>query len=408
MRILYVVHQFFPKHYTGSERVVLNLCRQMNKKGHHTTVLTYGITETEGFDCEVDNFWIKKYTYKNIPVISIRHKEIPADVGFAVFDPETEAVINKVIEDKFDIIHIVHPMRLGSILKLARNKNIPVVLTLTDFWLMCPRGIAITVKGDLCSSPECGNKCIADCFGEAWKDKIIQRLNDSNNFFNDVHYCASPTYFLANLLRNAFGRDIDVVKHGIDYTDIYPNRNLKQNQNEITFGYVGTVLPHKGVQIAIKAIRLVKNKNIKFKIYGNHFQEEEYYNSLKRLANGDNRVEFLGEFEEGELPHLMKEMDCMIVPSIWWENSPLTVLTSLAFKVPVITINIGGGSELVKNGINGFNFEIGNPESLADIINKMAENPSILNKIRSNIIRPPRLEEEAFEYDKIYKKCLGS
>jgi glycosyltransferase involved in cell wall biosynthesis len=408
MRILYVIHQFFPKHYTGSERVVLNLCRQMNKKGHYTTVLTYGITETDGFDCEEGNFWIKRYNYKNIPVVSIRHKNIPEDIGFTIFDSDTEGVIYEVIKDEFDIIHIVHPMRLGSILKLAKTKNIPVVLTLTDFWLMCPRGIAVTAKGELCSSSECGIKCISDCFGEAWSEKIMQRFDDSNEFFKYAKFCISPTYFLANLLEKAFGRNIDVVRHGIDYNDISPHQDLKQNKTEITFGYVGTVLPHKGVHIAIKAFSLVKSKHIKFKVYGNHFQEKEYYERLKELSKKDDRVELLGEFKEEELSHLMKEMDCMIVPSIWWENSPLTVLTSLAFKVPVITINLGGGEELVKNGINGFNFEIGNPESLADIINKIAENPNVLDEIRSNIIRPPRVEEEAFEYDEIYQKCLGS
>jgi glycosyltransferase involved in cell wall biosynthesis len=71
--------------------------------------------------------------------------------------------------------------------------------------------------------------------------------------------------------------------------------------------------------------------------------------------------------------------------------------------VPVITIDVGGAAELVNNDVNGFNFEIGDPNSLAHILEKIAKNPGILNNIKNNIIRPRRVEEEAFDYEKIYE-----
>ncbi len=118
-------------------------------------------------------------------------------------------------------------------------------------------------------------------------------------------------------------------------------------------------------------------------------------------------MQFLGEYRDEDLSGIISGIDCMLVPSIWWENSPLTVLTSLAYKVPVITINIGGAAELVRDGINGFTFEIGNPKDLAEKMMPIASDPSILDKIKRNIIRPPRVEEEAFVYEGIYRSLIS-
>jgi glycosyltransferase involved in cell wall biosynthesis len=136
MHILLAVHQFFPNHYTGTERLVLNISKQMQRVGHCVTVLTYGITDVGGF-ADSGQFLIKKYQYQGIPVISIRHKKITDLVSFTIIDNDMVTFLDTLLsEEKYDIIHVCHPMRVGSIIRSAENKNIPVILTLTDFWLM--------------------------------------------------------------------------------------------------------------------------------------------------------------------------------------------------------------------------------------------------------------------------------
>lgn len=408
MKILYVVHQFFPKHYTGTERFVLNVSKQMQKMGHEVKVLTYAIIENDGFKKQ-GFYMVKEYEYQGVPVISIRHEAIPEMVSFSVNDNTMEPLLERILSaEKFDVVHVAHPMRLGSIVKVAKEKNIPVVLTLTDFWLMCPRGIAVLPNSELCSSPEMGTKCIKKCFGDLWNDRIIQRFNDSKEIFNKVDICVSPTLFLAGVIKDAFDKDITVIRHGIDYCDIVPVKWPKNGKKEIVFGYIGTILPHKGVHLIIQAVKMIKNGNVKVKIYGNYFGEADYYEGLKKIADGDPRIEFLGEYKDEEMPAIMDGVDCMIAPSTWWENSPLTVLTSFAYRVPVITINVGGAAELVKNDLNGFNFEIGNSKDLMEKMKKIADSPDTLIRLKDNIVRPPRNEEEAFEYEKIYLKLVSS
>ena len=73
MNILFTVHQFFPNHYTGTERLVLNLCKQMQRMGHRVKVLTYAVSENEGFS-ERCGVLIREYQYQGVPVIAVRHK----------------------------------------------------------------------------------------------------------------------------------------------------------------------------------------------------------------------------------------------------------------------------------------------------------------------------------------------
>lgn len=405
MRILYVVHQFFPDHYTGTERFTLNLAKQMQNFGHYVKVLTYG-ENSPGF-MRKKNFLMKEYSIQNISVISVMYASAPNDLSMAIYNYKMKSLLNEILSNgHFDLIHICHPMYLGLINRVANEKGIPVVLTLTDFWLMCPRAIAVTRNGELCNGPHTGKKCLKECLEPTQESWIKQRLNDAKETLEGSDLIAAPTKFLANSIKKEFGEEVNVVRHGIDYRDIQPNKKLSNNESRIVFGYIGTVIPHKGIHIVVEAARLVANKNIIIKIYGNYFTEVDYYNKLRKVAKDDSRIEFLGEYKDEELTSIMSNVDCVLCPSTWWENSPLTVLTSLAYKIPVITIDVGGAAELVQDGINGFNFKIGDAKSLASILEKIANNPSILNDIKTNIIRPRRVEEEAFEYERIYKKLI--
>lgn len=406
MRILFVVHQFFPKHYTGTERLVLNLSKQMQRMGYYVKVLTYGITEDEGFR-QVGNFLIKEYEFQGVPVISIRHKIIPQDVSFTIFDKNIEKILGKICSnEKFDIIHVFHPMRVGSIIRVAKHINIPIVLTLTDFWLMCPRGIAVTPKGELCHTPENGLKCVRECYGNLWRSKIIQRYNDANDAFQTVDCVVFTTNFLKQIYElNNFSTHAKLIRFGKDYRNVRHNMREYSENSEITLGFLSTLMPHKGAHVLLEAYNKANMENIRLKIYGDYFGEKDYYNRLKKMVKNKN-VEFCGKYHYEEMPDILDELDMVVVPSIWWENTPLVLLRALAHNVPSIVSNLGGLTEVVKDGENGFTFEAGSAESLAEVLRKIGENPSILNELKTKIHHPPRIEEEAFEYEKIYLSLI--
>lgn len=406
MKILFAVHQFFPKHYTGTERLVLNLSKQMQRMGHYVKVLTYGITETEGFTLDKD-FLIKKYMFQGVPVISVRHKIIPEDVSFTIFDPAMEEIFEKILfDEEFDIVHICHSMRVGSFIRVAIHSNIPIVLTLTDFWLMCPKGIAVTQKGELCNTNENGIKCIEECYGDLWKDKLFQRSKEVNEVFQAVNCVVSATNFLKYIFKtNNFSSNIKLIRFGKDYTNVRRNLREYSEKSEIILGFLSTLLPHKGAHVLLEAFNKANMENIRIKIYGDYFGEIDYYEALKKMVK-NNKVEFCGEYKYEDMPDILDEIDVLVVPSIWWENSPLILLRALAHNVPAIVSDLGGMTEIIKDGENGFGFEASSAASLANVLRKISENPTILNEMKNKIRHPPRIEEEAFEYEMIYSSLI--
>ena len=78
MNILYVVNDFFPLFYGGVERYVLNITKQMQRMGHGVKVLTYGMDGKDSGYCRMGDILVKQYIYENVPVISVRHMEIPS------------------------------------------------------------------------------------------------------------------------------------------------------------------------------------------------------------------------------------------------------------------------------------------------------------------------------------------
>lgn len=409
MKILYLVHDFFPQFHGGTERYVLNLAKQMQRMGHSTSVLTYGLKDsTESFTVQRGGALCKTYSYEGIPVISIRHRKIPEDIGLLIEDDEMEITIEAIVrEKKFDIIHIAHPLRMGSCYKVAKRLGIPVVLTLTDFWLLCPRGRFYKPDYSLCNSSDDGKKCRGECgLGES----TLKRYNDAKRLFETVDVLISPSQFLIEIFRaNRWKRQIYHVRHGVDYKYVRPRERARNNPENITFGYAGLVSRFKGVDLLVKSFSAVKSPHIFLNLYGNLIEWEiNFCSELNLLIEKDDRVRLMGKYSHDELPRIMSEIDVLVVPSTTLESYGLVVVEGLAYNVPVIASNIVGSAyEYIRHGENGMVFSIHNPLELVDIIKKISEQPAFVEALKSHISPPPRLEEEAFTVEKIYKTLVN-
>lgn len=415
MKILFTVHQFFPNHYTGTERLVLNLCKQMQRMGHRVKVLTYAVTENEGF-VERCGVLVKEYQYQGVPVIAVRHKTIPNLVNFSIFDDQLTKIMDDILAgESFNVIHSCHLMRIGEIVRSAQKRKIPVILTLTDFWLMCPRGIAITQGGVLCDGSNDGVRCTRDCYGgEFWNDVISERFGQATAVFDYAAGVVSATHFLKMMFENkGYSRGIHIIRFGKDYKNIRKNTRNYSKESQITIGYLSSLSPHKGAHLLLEAFMQVNPKNIRIKVYGDTSSDGEYFTILKKISRGHPNIEFCGKYDYEDMAEILDSVDIIAVPSLWWENSPLVLLRSLAHNVPAIVSDLGGLTEIIRDGSNGFTFSVGYSDSLADnskhlseIIAKISENPEILNHLKTNIQAPPRIEEEAFEYETLYLQVL--
>jgi len=400
MRLLYLVHQFFPKHYTGTERFTLDLARQMQRMGHFPTVVTYDCdAERDGFETLSGDVLARRYSYGTIPVVALK-RVTPLNVS-DIFQPALEKAFGK-LELRYDLVHVCHPMWLSSIARISKNAGLPVVMTLTDCWLLCPRAL-LDGAYRLCSGPEGGNKCISQCgFGVEMKS----RYGDAKELFDMADEVAAASRFLSTLFkRNGWNRTIQLVPHSIDYANV--RRIGTPESGKVTFCFIGSVAPHKGVHVLIQALRKVPHRNIRLKIYGSDYGQGDYFKALLALAQGDDRIQFLDPFNIEMLPEIMRDISVMVIPSTYYENYPLVMLIALAYKVPPVVSRIGGMLEIIKQGYNGFVFDVGDAEDLASIIAQIAGEPEILETLRKNIVTPRRTEEESLDYENIYMRLAS-
>jgi len=400
MRILYLVHQFFPRYYMGTERFTLDLAEQMQKMGHSPLIVTYERDiGQEGFTPLNDDVLVKTYTYRTIPVISLR--ETTASGTYGILNDRIAHAFDK-LEVNCDIVHICHPMWLSSIAKTYKSRNIPVVLTLTDSWLLCP-SFLIDRGYRLCNGPDSGRWCITNCGFDA---KITARYGDSLSLLGMADSVITSSNFTASLFReNGWNGEIQVVRHSINYRYVMPTENF--DPANMTFGFIGSLSWHKGAHVLVKAFRKTSSQNIRLKVYGSRTEEWDYYKELLALAQRDDRIQFLDPFGMEALPDIMSRISTIVVPSVYYDNYPLVTLIGLAYRVPVIASKIGGVPEIVEHGVSGFLFDAGRSDELAEIIENVAREPRIIENMRDNIVTPRRTEEEALDYERIYMKLAS-
>ncbi len=404
MKIIYLVHQFYPEYYTGTEKFVYKISSMMQKAGHNVKVITYSFQRNSFFNRSMGDTLYREFTYKGIPVTAIRHRKIPENINITLGDEGISPMAERMMSrEKPDIVHAGHSMRVNEFISASHRLDIPYIITLTDFWLICPKVNFINSRSDLCAGPEGGEVCAKSC-PELPRDLLLKRCAFAKDILFDAKRVISPSRFLSGLFKKELGSlDVTVVKHGISYNRIKRNNRTYKKGDKLVFCYAGSLNDHKGIHVLIDAFKMTKSSNIILKIFGSG-PNPLYVNRLFDMARKDKRIEFCGVYSEDDIGDIFSSVDVMIVPSLWYENYPLVLHEALACNTPVVASNQGGMAERIKDGVNGFTFEIGDAESLRAVFERIITNPEILNHLKANIESSliPTIEQEAVTYLRIY------
>ncbi len=422
MHILKIIHGYPTNYNAGSEVYSQSICNELSKY-HQVSVFTR-----------------KENPYS--PDFAIRHKSENANLNFYfVNNPQgKDGYRHRLLDSNFakliseikpDIAHIGHLNHLSTGLVEELNKQkIPIVFTLHDFWLMCPRGQFLTRSignennFQLCSGQH-DTKCATDCYRvyfsgseaeeandiECWSSWIHKRMAETKSLIHKIDLFIAPS----NYLRNRFIVDFGVPESKIVYLDYgFPLEYLTQTEKskektQFTFGYIGTLIPSKGVNQLIEAFKQIEEP-ASLKIFGR--ENGQSTNALKGLAaNSFNTIEFAGEYINHNLANdVFSNVDCIVVPSIWAENSPLVIHEAQACKVPVITADFGGMREYVQHQVNGLLFEHRHVNSLKEQMRFAIANPKLLKQFgdRGYLHSPdgavPNIHDHCKELEKIYNR----
>ena len=305
-----------------------------------------------------------------------------------------------------DVVHIGHLNHLStSLVFKAKERQIPVVFTLHDYWLMCPRGqfIQMYPKNPLDVWAVCDGqddrKCAVRCYvryfsgdeeeyetdANYWTGWVNRRMAHVREVCGAVDMFLAPSRYLMRRFRDEFGipeRKLTYLDYGF-HRKRMEGRSRKQGE-PFTFGYIGTHIPAKGVNHLIDSFGKVSGSP-RLRIWGRDRGVETA--GLRALAqrlpgSGGSRIEWMGEYRNQDIvTDVFNRCDVIVVPSIWAENSPLVIHEALQARVPVITAEYGGMAEYVHHERNGLLFAHRDPGSLAQQMQRLADDPQLARKL---------------------------
>jgi glycosyltransferase involved in cell wall biosynthesis len=463
VKILIPVHFFLPDHSAGTEVYTYNLARALVARGHEVRIFcsekvlsrrSYSMFEREvgGLTCHV-------------MVNNLDHEEFAETFA----NPRAEGAFQRVLRSfKPDVVHVQHLMLLSlGIPRLARRSGARVVMTLNDFWLYCVRfGQLLLPNGNLCDGPNLKDceSCLQDfTFSQGKPEKAVirmlqvtrelsgvdlaplvywaqdrsrllrkrksktssksakagaetnltdeleHRIRKVKMLVEQVDLFLSPSNTVAERVIN-WGiprTKVKVSRYGIDTTPFENALPGERPDDKVTFGFIGTLAPHKGVHILVDAMKRMPRDGCRLLIFGSDTYFRDYGSMLRELSEGLD-ITFCGEMDRERIGQAFAAIDCLVMPSLWLENSPVVIQESFAAGVPVIASGQGGMAELIEDGRSGRLFPAGDVEALAGHMKSVLQNPTTLRTWSVSMDPPRSIEDDAAGIEEYYNQLIAN
>lgn len=450
MRILQVAHAYLPGSSGGTEVHVHLLSRELRTR--HEVAIFHRVhdpsrTENALVEAELDG----------VPVYRVVNNfSWSPSAEYEFYNPGLEGAFAGVLEAfRPDVVHFHHLAGgLSTTLPgLARQRGLPTALTLHDYWYMCHRSTLWTSAGLLCPGPEGGLRC-AQCWmddhyppvGTAaqrvrelglrealrrlpgyLQDRLVpdggvslRSYHTTRLMVRDAYLrrllesfdaLVSPSQFLRGRFA-AWGADARRIAHipnGVDpdkFGALRPDLPLGERLQAV---YVGALAPHKGPDVLVRAFDGLTDCPVDLHVYGGPGPTAELRAYARRLAEGarNPHVAFRGTFPNDRIGEVLSGADLVVVPSVWYENCPMTVLEALYARRPVLASGIGGMAELVREGETGFTFRAGDAPHLAERLRELAGDRSLLQSVHERMARPSTIAETAGRLEALYRAISG-
>lgn len=406
MRILLVNYRYFIS--GGPEKYMFNIKKMLEDNGHE--VIPFSIHSNKNVDTEYSKYFVEPIGSRDATYFE-ECKKTPKVIWQmltrSIYSVEVEKAIQKEIaEVKPDLVYIIHFVNKlsPSVIRGAKKMGMPVVLRLSDYFLLCPRFDFMYEK-----------KPCEECLHKGYRTCIQRRCVKGSLFASAVRVLSMKIHTLLNIYKNvdAFITPSEflknkLVENGFDSGKINCIPTFTASKSEVgepqigEYGlYFGRITEEKGVETVVRAFESLPDYHVK--IMGDDTTEEAKrlmrYTEEKNLKN----IEFVG-FKSGvELEEIIKGARYTLIPSIWYDNLPNTALESFQYSKPVIASNIGSLPELVIDGVNGFLFEAGNTDDLREKVLQVSDDKTVA---KMGAASRARLEEQ-FAPKTHYEALMG-
>lgn len=445
VKITIAFAHFPPRYIGGTEKMTKRFAEAYLRKGH-----TVEIVVVESVDAPEGAPFCQTEVDGNLSIhrLYIDRKDTTYPLSLDYCNEKISRWYMEHIKDnRPDVIHLLSGYLItGCILEAAFAYDVPSVVTLVDFWFLCPLITLMRTDGSLCERPVEPARCVwclnsnkrrylklDEMFRGApgniftylgtkgllkpFKQKqaeihYIEKRRDYNRYLlESADVVVTHTRFLENKLYE-YGihpREVFFFPNGIEIDpSAPPSQKARREHGKLVIGYMGQVAVHKGVDVLVKAYRLLDPEpgKCELRIYGDLKSWPDYTKELRALAGGRPDILFAGPYPAQEAGRVMDECDVIVVPSVWYENRPTVILEAFSRGKPVITSDLGGMTEQVRHGVDGFLFKPRDPQSLADQLRKLVDDPNLLQKLSEGIGTVMDVSAETDELEKLYQRLI--
>jgi len=434
MRILIAVHGYPPTHTGGAERRSQRTARYLS--AHGDTVRVIAIEAVEAGEHET------RHEDSNDAGVQLRRLWIGSNCTTDPFveswdNPLTARALDDAIrEERPDVLHLFSGYLMSaSVVRVARQHDIPIVVSLTDYWWLCHRITLICTDGSRCDGPSpvgCA-RCHAETrrryrnpatvapmlANVGWNaagrwpvlgDRLgipqqVDRATALRELLASADTLIAPSQYLADIYtQHGFGfGSIVVSRQGVD-VDRCP---IRRESAELRVGYLGQIKPHKGVDLLLTAWgELAGDRPRRLTLFGSSAGEPAYGERIRRMCNALPDVNWAGEFKGASVWDVLADLDVVVVPSRWVENSPNVILEAQAVGVPVVGSQLGGVGELVRHGVNGLTFGVDDAVDLAHQLQRLLDEHGLLTTLRRHPIPFRTVDDEMGQLRLLYQKSI--
>jgi glycosyltransferase involved in cell wall biosynthesis len=312
-----------------------------------------------------------------------------------------------------DVVHVHHYIIFGVDLLRLLRKGLPrarLVMTLHEFLAICTRdGQMVTRPGETLCSKASQIRCTG-CFPELLRSQVWRRETWFRRHFELVDQFTAPSEF-------ARGR---YVAWGVpaERITVLPNAQVAaarpippeepERADKLVFAFFGQINSYKGVELLLGAADRLRNlteRPFEVQIHGVIQQYEPGFRERLelRFEQLKPQVIYRGPYDASRVIDLMRATDFVVVPSTWWENSPVVIEEAFHARRPVICADIGGMAEKVTDSVNGLHFHARDPEALAQVMWRCIRDPALSKMLGAGVRRLPTAADSDRDYRGVYR-----
>jgi len=381
MKILMVNSFYYMR--GGGERYTFDLSALLEAHGHQ--VIPFSMEHAQNFPSEYDDYFVSAIDFPT-EMAKRDPKSMARVMERIMYSREAKGKMERIIADtQPDLVHVngfIHEFST-SILPPMKAAGLPVTQTLHDYKIVCPNTTFVS-NDEVCER----------CLGHRYYNVVRHRCKRGslaasllagvemyfhefmNTYEANVDVFQSPSEFLRRkVIEHGVRKPVVVIPHFFD-----PNNFQPHYEPENYVVYVGRLVKVKGIMTLLQAMEKTPQTHLYVAGSGELEPEMRRFIADRGLTN----VTLLGHLKTDELQNLVQRALANVLPSEWYENYSATLRESLACGTPVIGANIGGIPEQVTDGWNGYLFEPGNADELAEKIQRLVANPALAIEMGRN------------------------